>query len=151
MASAENIVVAVQAQPDFVSQVVEFNKRVLKIEGRPLGMLPENEFDITMKCLREELDEFEEAYHAGDIIGCIDAIIDLRYFAIGVLYKKGLTPELINRCDTAVHEANMEKKLGQNAKRAVEGAADAVKPEGWVSPEHRIIDILDGVPNDHRN
>ena len=37
----------------------------------------------------------------------------------------------------------MEKKLGTVAKRAVEGAADAVKPEGWVSPEERIIEILD--------
>ena len=149
MASAENPVVNIEQ--DFVSQVVEFNKRVLKIEGRPLGLLPKNEFEITMKCLKEELEEFEEAYRLGDMVGCIDAIVDLRYFAIGVLHKKGLTPAMINKCDTAVHEANMEKKLGQNAKRAIDGAADAVKPEGWISPEARIEAILDEVPNDHHN
>lgn len=129
----------------FVDQVVEFNQRVLKIDQRPVDMLKQNEFEISMKCLQEELDEFEEAFNKGDIIGCIDAIIDLKYFAVGVMYKMGLTPDAMKKCMTAVHEANMEKKLGTVAKRAVEGAADAVKPEGWVSPEERIINILDGL------
>lgn len=128
----------------FVDQVVEFNQCVLKIEQRDVDMLKQNEFEISMKCLQEELDEFQEAYKNGDIIGCIDAIIDLKYFAVGVMYKMGLTPDVMKQCMTAVHEANMEKKLGVVTKRAVEGAADAVKPAGWVSPEERIIDILDG-------
>ena len=129
----------------FVDQVVEFNQRVLKIDQREVDMLKPNEFEISMKCLQEELDEFEEAFKSGDIIGCIDAIIDLKYFAVGVMYKMGLTPENMKLCMTAVHEANMEKKLGVVAKRATEGAADAVKPAGWVSPEERIANILDGV------
>ena len=129
----------------FVDQVVAFNKDVLKIDQREVDMLKQNEFEISMKCLQEELDEFEEAFKAGDVIGCIDAIIDLKYFAVGVMYKMGLTPETMKQCMTAVHEANMEKKLGVVAKRATEGAADAVKPAGWVSPEERIANILDGV------
>lgn len=129
----------------FVEQVVEFNRQVLKIDQRSISMLPQNEFEITMKCLQEELDEFEEAYKKGDFIACIDALIDLRYFAVGALYKQGLSAAAITTCDTAVHEANMEKKLGVVAKRATEGAADAVKPEGWVAPELRIIDILDRI------
>ena len=72
--------------PHFIDQVVEFNQRVLKIEQRAVDMLPQNEFEISMKCLQEELDEFEEAYKNGDLIGCIDAIVDLKYFAVGVLY-----------------------------------------------------------------
>jgi predicted HAD superfamily Cof-like phosphohydrolase len=44
---------------------------------------------------------------------------------------------------TAVHEANMEKKLGVVAKRGDGSAADAVKPEGWIPPEGRIEAILD--------
>lgn len=127
----------------FVNQVVEFNQQILGIEQRPLDMLSLAEFEISKKCLQEEVDEFVQAYEEGDMIGCIDGLVDLMYFSIGVLYKKGLTPEMITACMTAVHEANMEKKLGQNAKRAVDGAADAVKPEGWISPELRIVEILD--------
>lgn len=130
---------------NFVDQVVDFNQKVLKIEQREVNMLSMHEFQLSMKCLQEELDEFQEAWNSGDIIGCIDAIIDLRYFAVGVLYKHGLAADTIKACDTAVHEANMEKKLGVVAKRAVEGAADAVKPEGWVAPEERIADILDSI------
>lgn len=133
------------AKKDFVAQVVDFNQCVLKIDQRKIDMLRPNEFDISEKCLNEELNEFIDAYKSGDIIGCIDAIIDLRYFAIGVLYKMGLSADTINRCDTAVHTANMEKKLGVVEKRAVDGAADAVKPEGWVAPEFRIAEILDSV------
>lgn len=128
---------------NFFSKVIEFNTNVLNIEQRPLAMLPENEFEISMKCLQEEVDEFEEAYKNGDFIKCIDAMIDLQYFSIGVLYKMGLKAETIDKCASAVHDANMQKKLGVNAKRAVDGAADAVKPEGWLPPEERIEAILD--------
>jgi len=129
----------------FVDQVVEFNQSVLKIEQRAVDMLKQNEFEISMKCLQEEVDEFEEAFKSGDLIGCIDAIIDLKYFAVGVMYKMGLTPDAMKKCMSAVHEANMEKKLGVVAKRETAGAADAVKPAGWVSPEERIINILDAM------
>lgn len=128
----------------FPHQVVEFNSKVLKISQRPKGMLAEAEFQISENSLKEEIDEFIEAHQSGDFVGCVDAMIDLMYFANGVLYKMGLTPEEIVKCKTAVHEANMEKKLGVNHRRGDGSAADAVKPEGWVSPEERIIDILDG-------
>lgn len=127
----------------FQHQVVEFNQRVLNIEPRPNDMLNTAEHDISVKCLTEEIDEFVEAHAKGDYIGCVDAIIDLMYFAVGVMYKMGLTPEEMDACMTAVHEANMEKKLGVNHRRGDGSAADAVKPEGWVSPEERIINILD--------
>lgn len=127
----------------FVDQVVDFNQRVLKIEQRNIDMLKASEFELSMKCLQEEIDEFEEAFKNGDLIGCIDAIIDLKYFATGVMYKMGLAPSTMKLCMTAVHEANMEKKLGVNAKREVDGAVDAVKPANWISPEERIIEILE--------
>ena len=41
----------------FVDQVVEFNQTVLKIEQRAVDMLKQNEFEISMKCLQEEVDE----------------------------------------------------------------------------------------------
>lgn len=128
----------------FTNQVVDFNVRVLKIDQRPKDLLKPAEFEISEKCLKEEIDEFLEAHKHGDFIGCVDAMIDLMYFANGVLYKMGLTPEEITKCKTAVHEANMEKKLGVNERRGDGTAADAIKPFDWVSPEERIMDILDG-------
>lgn len=126
----------------FAQQVVEFNQQVLGIKQRQVSELPTHEFEISMACLQEEIDEFEQAVKSGDVIGAVDAMVDLMYFANGVLYKMGLTAQKIDACCEAVHNANMEKKLGVNAKRAVEGAADAVEPDGWVSPEERIAAIL---------
>lgn len=127
----------------FATDVVEFNQRVLKIDQRPIGMLLQHEYEISAKCLNEELEEFSDAYATGDLVGMIDAITDLKYFADGILYKMGLTARTIDEVGRAVHEANMEKKLGVNARRGDGSAADAVKPEGWVAPEERIAKILD--------
>ena len=127
----------------FTRNIVDFNQKVLGITPREMNMLNDSEFDISMACLHEEVREFMEAHIGGDFIGSIDAIVDLRYFAVGVLYKLGLTAEQIEQIDQAVHDANMQKKLGKKEGRGDGVAADAVKPEGWVSPEERIAAILD--------
>lgn len=132
-----------EVYPTFASNVVSFNQRVLKIEQRPVGLLSGPEQEISLNCLREEIDELEQAIDQGDLVGCVDALIDLKYFADGVLYKLGLTANTIDACGQAVHEANMEKKLGINHHRGDGQAADAVKPEGWKSPEERIATIID--------
>lgn len=128
----------------FAIQVVEFNQKVLKIEQRECAMLNDAEYNISVKCLHEEIHEFSEAHSHGDFIGCVDGMIDLMYFATGVLYKLGLTAQEIDMCSSAVHEANMEKKLGVNHHRGDGSAADAIKPADWAPPEERIATILDG-------
>lgn len=126
---------------EFINAVVDFNKEILGIQQRIVRGMPEKEQEITLKCLAEELAELKQAIDNASIVDQVDAIVDLVYFAFGALYKIGLTPEQINACCMAVHNANMSKKRGVNAKRAT-GAADAIKPEGWVSPEERISKIL---------
>jgi predicted HAD superfamily Cof-like phosphohydrolase len=128
----------------FAHEVIEFNQQVLKIEPREVGPLTPAEFDISVKALKEEIEEFATAYEAIDIIGQIDAMVDLQYFAMGVLYKLGMTAEQINKCCTAVHKANMGKKLGIKPSRGDGSAADAIKPDGWVAPELAIMQILEG-------
>lgn len=134
---------AVIQHQTFACNVVDFNQRVLKIDQRQIGMLIPDEFDISVKCLNEEVREFQEAFAKGDLVGMIDAMVDLKYFATGVMYKLGLSALTIDRCEEAVHYANMEKKLGVNAHRGDGSAADAVKPIDWVGPEERISRILD--------
>jgi|AntRauTorcE11897_2_1112592.scaffolds.fasta_scaffold04098_5 predicted HAD superfamily Cof-like phosphohydrolase len=140
---------------DMVERVVHFNKEVLHISQRSPAPLSDNEHKITMKCLLEEVDEYEEAYfmcmrddealkhdvEAQHLSHMIDAMIDNIYFAIGAMYKMGLTEDQIRRCFNAVDDCNVQKKLGKNAKRDT-GAADAVKPEGWIGPEQKILKII---------
>jgi predicted HAD superfamily Cof-like phosphohydrolase len=125
----------------FAHAIVAFNRQILKIEPRPLGPLEGGELDATIKAFDEELTEFKDAVASGDFIGQIDALTDLKYFIDGALYKMGLTADQINDVNMAVHDANMQKKLGIVEKRG-NPLGDAVKPEGWVSPEERIGKIL---------
>lgn len=127
----------------FAHQVIDFNQLVLKIQPRIQCPLSFPEFEITVKALKEETEEFIVASQEADYIGQIDALIDLQYFAMGALYKLGLTADQINRCCYAVHDANMEKKLGIKPSRGDGSAADAIKPEGWEAPEARIGAILE--------
>ena len=126
-----------------VKSVIQFNQSVLGIEPRRLGLMSDAENEITVKCLREEADEFELAVKEGDYIGQVDSLIDSVYFAVGAMYKLGLTAQQIDACMDEVHSANMAKCKGVNEKRGDGSAADAVKPEDWVSPEERIGSILE--------
>jgi len=128
---------------EFAEAVVQFNSEILGIQQRTPASLCTAEFEHGAKCLKEEVFEFWEAHMESNYIGQIDALVDLMYFATGLMYKLGLTPAQIHQCQMAVHEANMTKKKGVVAKRDT-GAPDAVKPEGWIPPEARIAKIVLG-------
>lgn len=52
------------------------------------------DFDKGMDKLEEELQEFRDAYKAGDLHGMIDAMADLIVIAAGETVKLGYNPEL---------------------------------------------------------
>ena len=121
---------------DAATAVIAFNRDLLGIPQRPIGPLPDAELEHLIKCLHEEfIVELRTAAMAQDVVAKVDSILDGIYFAIGGLYKMGLNPDQI-------HEKNMEKKAGTVARRAVEGAVDAVKPADFIPPEIEIARIL---------
>lgn len=126
-----------------VTQVIEFNQKILGIQPRALNTLSPAEKELSIKCLKEETKEFEDATLLDDPVDMLDAVLDSIYFAIGIAYKMGLTPKQIEACFTAIHQANMTKQRGVKDTRVVDGApADAVKPKGWIPPEARIATAL---------
>jgi len=127
------------------TQVVDFNRAILKIAKRPVGIQDPDEFMLSMTQLKEEIGEIEEAYKHQDFVELIDGLIDLEYFLLGIFYKNGLSSKTHEDIFTAVHIANLNKKAGIKKGREGFSAADANKPEDWVSPEQAIIDILEGL------
>lgn len=125
-----------------IRSVIEFNHDILGIEKRSLGPMPVAEMEHLIKSLHEEVDEFEEACSDGDFIKQIDSLLDGIYFALGGLYKMGLTAEMVDDIFAAIHAANLRKKKGVVARRDT-GAPDAIKPDDWISPDERIARILD--------
>lgn len=121
--------------------VEEFNREILEIEPRPVGLQDEDEFELSIIQLQEELGEFIEAYENKDVYECIDGLLDLMYFASGVAYKMGVGHEKLLECFKTIHAANMAKAKGKKEARGFDGsAADATKPTGWEAPNlERII------------
>lgn len=114
--------------------VAEFHHIALrKYPQKKKGLLSAEEMAFRIKCLREEIDEMEDAYRNGDFAGVIDATIDLVYFAHGQAFLMGIDWEAHWR---EVHRANMRKRLGITKRDFSE---DAVKPEGWTPPDHNRI------------
>ncbi|MAE84327.1 MAG: hypothetical protein CMB80_16415 [Flammeovirgaceae bacterium] len=124
-------------------QVQNFNGDVLEIPMRPVGMQSQDEFDLSMRQLQEEQNEIMQAYAADDFIGVLDGLFDLQYFLFGIFYKNGINAETYEKIFTVIHNCNMTKVKGIKAGREGFDAADAVKPESWVSPEEQISKILE--------
>jgi predicted HAD superfamily Cof-like phosphohydrolase len=123
------------------NRVFEFNQHIVGINPRPTMALEPNEKKWLVGALHEEADELAASEAIEDQI---DALVDSIIFSMGGLYRLGLTEAQAQACFHAVMDANFEKKAGQKAGRVVEGVKDAVKPEGWVGPEARIREILNG-------
>lgn len=133
---------------DLIGMVFNFNEQIIGVTSRPLALVDEPRKKWLVKALQEEVQEYQDAWNAGDVIGAIDAMIDHIYFAIGELKHMGLTHEQAIACFTAVHEANMTKKRGVKATRATDGyTTDAIKPVDWQSPEDRLAIILGMQPD----
>lgn len=117
-----------------------FNDVALHIV-QPLAptMLDRNNVEWMKKALHEEVQELVDAT---SVVDQVDALLDACVFALGGLYKMGLTAEQAHACLDAIMDANMEKKAGVNPQRATEGVMDAVKPQGWVPPEARMHKII---------
>lgn len=123
-------------------KVATFNQVILGIEKRPHALQEPDEFRLSFSQLEEESLEFLEACENSDYIGAIDAIIDGLVFGFGILYKLGLTEKEVDQIFAAVMESNMMKKVGVKAGREGFDAKDAIKPVDFVSPEDKIMRIL---------
>ena len=89
--------------------------------------------------IQEELTEFEQALADKDILEAADALIDLVYFALGRLIEMGIPPQMVF---DEVQRANMDKERGELAKRPGSQGYDAIKPEGWLPPDHsRLLTV----------
>jgi hypothetical protein len=121
------------------AEVCDFNEQVIQMPIKTsFEFLDGDRYRWFKNVVNEELDELKVALCSSDPAGCIDAVIDLIYFAYGRLYEMGVTYDQFCDCWEAVHEANMKKVLGNKGRGSDQ---DAIKPEGWESPEKNFATI----------
>lgn len=90
------------------------------------------------RLMLEELVEFMEA---PDLIGQVDAMLDLLYFANGTLVEMGVDPE---KPFAMVHAANM-RKLWPDGKPRWNAEGKVIKPDGWVGPEDELRHYIESL------
>ena len=80
-----------------VELVTEFHRAF----GQPIRteptIVPQNEFDLRARLLKEELDEYIDAYEADDIVGMADALGDMVVIVTGTTLVFGLNLEHLVR------------------------------------------------------
>ena len=121
-------------------RVFRFNEEVVGVRGTSIGSLTLEQLEWTKKAYAEETLELEDAHAVDDVVGQIDACLDLIYFAMGTLRKIGLTSEEAAESFVAVHNCNMRKKRGRVEGR--DSDEDAAKPADWSGPEEAIRAII---------
>ena len=94
------------------NQVTEFHEAF----GAPVAATPRlitrERYDLRCNLIREEFDEYKEAFHNNDIVEIADALGDLLYVVLGTAIENGLDMDSIV---TEIHESNMSK-LGEDGK-----------------------------------
>lgn len=120
--------------------VVEAHKKFGIVYEGPPRLLPNDVAQFRRNREIEELDEFEEARLAGDIVKCFDAILDEMYYLLGKAQLCGFTPEMLEQGWKRIHEANMAKVPVTSEHPGRDGCKqDFIKPPGWKAPFHYDI------------
>jgi predicted HAD superfamily Cof-like phosphohydrolase len=112
----------------------------LAYDGPPRHLSSEEKM-YRISCMREEIEEYNEAWSMTDQY---DALIDLLVFTVGSLYRHGFP---VQEGFDAVMACNLQKVPGNNPHkkdkdRAEYKGIDLVKPAGWLGPEDKLIQIL---------
>lgn len=121
------------------ADIKEFHEKFkLPSSDQPALLTPEL-FSFRSQFLQEELDEFILAHLQGDLAGCLDALVDLVYVALGTAYLMNLP---FDKAWEAVHTANMQKvRAARPSDSKRHTSFDVIKPPGWKAPDiQRVIE-----------
>ena len=85
--------------------------------------------------IEEELTELYEAISVYNKEDIVDALIDIIVVSLGTLESFEVN---IQEAWNEVLRANLDKEIGVNPTRENNGdLPDAIKPEGWIGPNHK--------------
>ena len=121
-----------------LNDIKEFHAKFdLKGAEFPVRLSPEVAH-FRIKFMQEELNEYIDAVAYEDLVGQLDALVDLVYVALGTAYLQGLP---FQAAWDEVHACNMRKvKAGPNGEGSKRGSPhDVIKPEGWKGPDYSNI------------
>ena len=90
-----------------------------------------DQFALYFNLIKEELEELEVAYSAGDNVEMLDALIDILVVTIGAIHSAGFDAEAAWK---EVMSTNFAK-IGEDGKVRKREDGKVMKPTGWQPPK----------------
>ena len=90
-----------------------------------------DQFALYFNLIKEELEELEVAYSAGDNVEMLDALIDILVVTIGAIHSMGADAEGAWKEVMASNFAKIDRETGKVRKRE---DGKVLKPVGWTAP-----------------
>ena len=97
--------------------------------------------DIRVDFINEELEEYLDANHDGDLVEVLDALCDLTYFVNGMIVIHGLQ-DVFDEAFQIVHDSNMSK-AGADGKPILREDGKILKGPGYRTPTQLLTELLD--------
>jgi predicted HAD superfamily Cof-like phosphohydrolase len=107
------------------------------LEHAPTVDLSAETVALRVSLIQEELDEYQEAAEAHDLIGVADALSDLMYVVLGTYVSHGLQ-DLAEALFAEVHASNMSK-LDANGQVLYRSDGKVLKSNLWRPPDLKRI------------
>lgn len=123
---------------DCINDVKAFHEAFLiGNEEEPVGRIPENEYLLRYKLMREENEEYLEAAQNGDLIEIADACGDMLYILCGTLLKHGLQYK-IEEVFKEIQSSNMSK-LDKDGNPIYREDGKVMKSDQYFKPNIKTI------------
>jgi len=107
------------------------------IEMQPTAEVSDDVIALRVSLIQEELDEYEEAARAHDLVGVADALTDLMYVVLGTYVSHGLQ-DYGEALFDEVHHSNMSK-LDENGNAIHRADGKVLKPARFQEPDLAAI------------
>ena len=114
----------------------KFLKKLKIKKSSGIALLPDDVMKSRYMHMIEEVNEFQYSNNMSDIHGCVDALIDVVYIALGTANMLGLNEDQWNECWDKVHAANMSKELSLDTEGHKLGVK---KPANFIAPDFASV------------
>lgn len=116
-----------------LSHVQQFQESFNRPVRHTPSLIPEDDWKLRKELMKEEVEEYEEACQAGDLVEIADALGDQLYILCGTILEHGLQYKIEEIFDE-IQRSNMSK-LDENGKPVINGhngIFDETRPLGKV-------------------
>jgi len=119
-----------------LKQVQTFNESFGVVVNEEPTFLDQPTFELGVRLLKEEIEEYEKAHNEGDMVEVADGAVDILFIAIGIVIKNGLQ-DVIEELFDEVFLSNQSKL--HNGKALLRDDNKVMKGKNYFKPEIKKI------------